>query len=322
MGDFVSIVMPTFNGAKYIQAQIDSLINQSYQNYELIIIDDCSSDGTKEIIQGYLNEDKRIRFYENNYNIGINKNFEKGITLARGDVVFICDQDDIWDENKIETMLAYLYKGYDLVYCNLRVINSEGSIISKSFHGLIGTDNLYPKSLSKYLLFRNVTNGCSLCFKRQIVNSICPFPPNIIYDWWIMINSSLKFKVGYVKYPLMSYRIHDDNAVGVSTGPKSDQQIVTQIKQSIDRIRFLQEKVDNTCLQKSICTLMDYHNSRLQIYLTKRNRLSYCYYFIITLAGFPRAYKNLIKNFLLDTMPSWHTVLLNIWLRSKSKNSG
>lgn len=101
----VSIVMATYNGERYLKEQLDSILNQSVQNFELIICDDCSTDRTLDILNEYSERDKRISIFPNNINIGVKRNFERGISLSNCDLIAFSDQDDIWRHDHIELLM-------------------------------------------------------------------------------------------------------------------------------------------------------------------------------------------------------------------------
>src|SRR5258708_3925751 len=103
--ELVSIALCTYNGEAYLKEQLDSLIDQTYPNCEIIIVDDCSKDGTVDILKQYANEYTQIKLYINTENLGYTKNFEKAIVLCNGEYIALCDQDDIWDKNKISIMI-------------------------------------------------------------------------------------------------------------------------------------------------------------------------------------------------------------------------
>ena len=104
----VSVVMCTYNGEKYIREQIDSILNQTYPIYELIIQDDCSTDGTVSIINEYVNKFSNVQLYINEKNLGFNTNFESVAMKAHGDFVAISDQDDVWMPNKLISAIKKL----------------------------------------------------------------------------------------------------------------------------------------------------------------------------------------------------------------------
>lgn len=105
----ISVAMCTFNGEKYIKEQIESIINQSLVPDEIVICDDCSKDNTLNIIKETLdNWPGKVQLVVNEKNLGYRKNFEKSISLCNGDIIFLSDQDDVWNRNKIEIMFNAL----------------------------------------------------------------------------------------------------------------------------------------------------------------------------------------------------------------------
>lgn len=132
MNKLVSIAMTTYNGEKFIKKQLDSIINQTYKNLEIIICDDGSTDKTIDIIKEYQKKDKRIKLYINEKNLGFSKNFEKAISLCKGDYIALSDQDDIWELDKIETMVKNINDAI-LVYGDEKLIDEKDNIIADSF---------------------------------------------------------------------------------------------------------------------------------------------------------------------------------------------
>lgn len=306
--------MPTYNGERFIKELLDSLCNQTYVNLEIIILDDCSKDSTIEICQEYAVKDKRIKLFENKCNLGVNANFENGLKMVNGDYIFLCDQDDIWDTNKVEKMVYALDDGYDLVYCNSRVIDGDSKIICSSFHRLIGTDNVKPNKLHKYIFLRNITNGCSMAFKKELINEIIPFPNDIIYDWWILIRASSKFRIGVIKKPLMSYRIHDSNAVGLSMKTKDRLMYISETHAAIDRLLKVQHILNDIEVTPLIKTL-DYYECRFRFLSKEITAIKYIYISICYLINFPWWYKNIIKNILEDCFTPVARLALVLWKR-------
>src|SRR4051812_38033424 len=98
----ISIALCTYNGERFVESQLLSLIKQTYLNLEIIIVDDCSTDNTLNIIAGYAAKDNRIKYWKNDLNLGFNQNFQKALSLTSGEFIAISDQDDIWHETKIE----------------------------------------------------------------------------------------------------------------------------------------------------------------------------------------------------------------------------
>ena len=147
----VSIAMCTYNGEKYIEEQIESILNQSYKNLEIIICDDNSTDNTTKLIESYIKVDSRIKIFRNKQNLGFIKNFEKAISLCNGEYIALSDQDDIWKLNKIELYLKKI-KDNILIYSDLDMIDENGNLIGKNFAR--GKDNLCKGKCNLALLYK------------------------------------------------------------------------------------------------------------------------------------------------------------------------
>ena len=128
----VSIVMPVYNGEKYLQFTIESILSQSYSNFEFIVIDDCSTDSSLQIIQKYAGGDKRIKSYQNPVNLGIAKNRNVGLSHLRGKYYMVIDQDDICIKQRIEKQVAFLESNpdYAAVGGQVQIINETGELLT------------------------------------------------------------------------------------------------------------------------------------------------------------------------------------------------
>jgi len=205
----VSIVMTTYNGEKFIRKQLDSIVNQTYKNLEIIICDDCSSDNTIDIIKAYQKKDKRIKLYINEKNLGFTKNFEKAISLCNGDYIALADQDDIWRLNKIEVMIKNIDDAI-LVYGDEKIIDENDNIIANSFfefEEFNKSDNCYKKFLCS-----NYIPGHNMMFKKELILKIIPIPKELLYhDMWITILAAKNGNIKYIDKTLGYYRQHTEN---------------------------------------------------------------------------------------------------------------
>ena len=120
----VSVVIATYNGERFIGKQLDSILAQTYPNIEVIIVDDCSSDNTVNLLQQYAAIHQNIFIYQNDKNLGYVKNFEKGMLLSKGDFIAPSDQDDIWLPQKIQVLMNAISNDC-IVYCNSALIDDE-----------------------------------------------------------------------------------------------------------------------------------------------------------------------------------------------------
>ena len=210
--DMVSIAMCTYNGEAFIGKQIQSILDQTHSNIELVIVDDKSSDRTIDIIETLKAKDKRIRLHQNQKNIGFNKNFEKAIRLCSGDFIAISDQDDIWLPNKIERLLASLGNNF-MVYANSAKIDDDNNFLGSS---ILESDR-HPKQYNNYknILINNFVTGHNVLFKKQAVDLILPFPDKGFYDWWMGFVMLYEGKLAYCNEILTHYRIHNQSVIKV-----------------------------------------------------------------------------------------------------------
>jgi glycosyltransferase involved in cell wall biosynthesis len=202
--------MATYNGEKYIRLQIDSILSQLEKDDELIISDDASTDSTVDIINSI--HDNRIRVCLNNINIGYTRNFERVLKYAKGDIIFLSDQDDIWCQNKITTYLGY-FNYYDLIVSDAMLIDEYGNLLGNSF---------FMQRRPRKTLIGNLVKfgylGCCMAFKKEVYIKALPFPSNNIlctHDNWLFLIGCCFFKYKIIEDKLLLYRRHPNN---ISTG--------------------------------------------------------------------------------------------------------
>lgn len=213
--EMISVAMTTYNGSKYLHEQIDSILNQSEKDFELVICDDCSSDDTLDILYNYAKNDSRVHVFENEKNLGYVKNFEKAITLCKGDYIALSDQDDIWLPEHLSVLFENIKSGgYSLVGANALLVDSNNNDLGSK----LINNNTLPNDKSDFetmLLYRNVFQGAAILFDKAILDKALPFPENMKYhDWWLALVASENNGVNYVDVPILRYRQHGNNASG------------------------------------------------------------------------------------------------------------
>lgn len=205
--------MTTYNGEKYIKEQIDSILLQTIQDFELIICDDNSNDFTVNILQDYVRKDKRIKLYINDENIGYVKNFEKAISLCNGNFILLSDQDDIWYPEHIEILLNNIGQ-YDMCGANAVLVDKNNNELGCTEYDTYGADFLLKTQKQYYirLLNGNIFQGAASIITKEIAIKAIPFPANTTFhDWWIALLAVDNNGVKYIDIPILRYRQHGEN---------------------------------------------------------------------------------------------------------------
>ncbi|MBN2610922.1 MAG: glycosyltransferase family 2 protein [Bacteroidales bacterium] len=216
----ISVCIPTYNGEKYIRQQLDSILAQLNEGDEVIISDDSSTDSTVEIINGY--GDNRIRLIEGCTFRSPIYNLENALKYAKGDYIFLADQDDIWLPEKVSLSLKYL-QDFDAVLSDCKIVNSDLVTIHESMFEFYG---------AKLGLFSNLTKnayaGCCMAVKKSVLKCAMPFPKRIpMHDVWMGFVIELLYKPCLIHEKLILHRIHQSNAS--STGFKSSYSFLKKI---------------------------------------------------------------------------------------------
>lgn len=220
----VSIVLSTYNGERYIEEQINSILSSSYQDTDLYIRDDGSSDRTMEILEGYRSSTPdRIHVIRNEVNLGVTLNFLQGVCDTTADYIMLCDQDDVWKPNKIGDTLkrmrhmeAQLGKDIPLaVFTDATVVDGSLNTLHDSFFRI---GKLDPRKTDlPHILMENKLIGCTVMINaslRRVLKSR-KLPEKARYhDWWIALIAASCGKIGFLPEQTMLYRQHGTNVVG------------------------------------------------------------------------------------------------------------
>lgn len=217
----VQILMAVYNGEEYLSAQIESILAQSYEDWELLISDDCSSDSSLKVVKKYCKVDSRIRLVLDGAHFGSAKaHFMALIREASAPYVMTCDQDDVWDSNKIELTLNEMRRHEDgekplLVCTDLRVVDQDLNQISPSFLAYSGMDA--SKLDFGYFLASCLVTGCTMMMNPPLLR-LMQRPVNegriIMHDWWASLLAAATGEVIHMGCATISYRQHGDNSVG------------------------------------------------------------------------------------------------------------
>ncbi|MEJ5961290.1 glycosyltransferase [Pedobacter immunditicola] len=201
--NYHSVCMATFNGEKYIGAQIESILAQLGPDDELIISDDGSTDQTVEIIKTF--SDSRIKLFQDYIFRDPIKNFQHALRKSSGKYIFLSDQDDVWMEGKYTLMLQKLEK-YDLVISDSLIVDQELKVLHPSFFDYFSSGRGLLKNM-----FKSSYYGSCMAFNRNVLEAALPFPDTkeIGHDLWIGLVAELRFSVFFFREPLIKYRRHE-----------------------------------------------------------------------------------------------------------------
>lgn len=220
----IDILLATYNGEKYIAEQIDSIMNQTYKDWNLIIRDDGSTDNTTKIIEEYkrLYPSKITLLKNNDKNLGASMNFSKLVEYSNADYIMFCDQDDIWQSDKIKTTFNEMKRLENsqnnkiplMVFSDLTIVDENLNIIAKSFWNSQKLDPIISQSLYK-ILAQNVVTGCTIMINKKAAKQFFPIPTKyILHDHWVAINICKFGKASYIDRSLIYYRQHSNNELG------------------------------------------------------------------------------------------------------------
>jgi len=207
----VSIILCTYNGEKFLKEQLDSLINQTYSNFEIIVSDDCSTDNTRIVLNDYAHI-SNVHLYYKKQNEGYIKNFETAASLCNGTFIAFSDQDDIWVPNKIETLVNNIGT-YLLVYSDSLLVNELGESLNKKLSDI---SVMYSGKSTRGFILWNVVWGHTMLIKKELLECCLPIPNNIPHDIWMAFKATTLSGIVYVNEVLTYYRQHSNTVTRIT----------------------------------------------------------------------------------------------------------
>ncbi|MBA2494524.1 MAG: glycosyltransferase family 2 protein, partial [Acidobacteria bacterium] len=215
----------TYNGAEFMQAQLESIRTQTVLPDELVVGDDLSNDATVSIIENFVGSAPfSVRLKINENNLGSTKNFEQTISRCTGDIIFLSDQDDVWLRHKIEKIITEFEKNaaIGMVFSNAELVDEK----LKSLGRKLWDFSFLPKyrrkikneSFFELLLWQNIVTGATMAFRAKFRQSFAPIPthiPNFIHDAWISLVIAAQAQIGFIDEPLIKYRQHPKQQLGI-----------------------------------------------------------------------------------------------------------
>lgn len=249
----ITVLMAAYNGEKYIGEQIESIINQTFDDWKLVIKDDHSTDNTFQIAFEYeKNYPQKIKVLTQNMNTGnASNNFFTMLPYAEDDYIMFADDDDVWIPEKMSKSLDIMKKlesrqGTDkplLVHSDLEVVDDKLQRVAKSLFSWQRLD--WKHNSLNYLLTQNIVTGSTMMFNRPLLEMVGQPPEKaIIHDWWFALIAAAFGEIGFVNCPTVKYRQHGTNQIGAKNAKS--------IRYHINRLRTIgqtKKEMDATCIQ-------------------------------------------------------------------------
>ncbi len=226
----LSVAMCTYNGARYLPEQLASIAAQRRPPDELVVCDDYSSDTTRELLKQFKAQAAfPVRLYFNEQKLRVLRNFAKAISLCEGDIIALCDQDDVWLPEKLSRMAAEFAQAPEvgLVFSDLEVVDKELQPLGFNAwqshwvdFGLKEQRRFKQGKALDVLLTRNVITGAGAVFRREFIDLVLPFPEvsgmPLLHDYWLGLMISTVAPIVPISTPLVKYRIHGDQQMSLS----------------------------------------------------------------------------------------------------------
>lgn len=244
----ISIAMCTCNGGRFLSEQLDSLLEQIYPPCELVVCDDASQDESFAILESFaIRAPFPVRLCRNPQRLGIGPNFEQAIHLCTGNIIALCDQDDVWFPGKLEQFAAVFAASPDVswAFCDAEVVDAglrplgyglwERVGFSRSERSRTALEGAFPVLIKHYAVA-----GAAMVFRAALRERLLPIPPGWPYDAWLAVVAAAVASCGLIEEPLQRYRQHGANVVG---GRRKS--LARQVREAlqVDRGRYYGEEL-------------------------------------------------------------------------------
>ena len=221
----ISIALCTYRGERFIREQLESILRQTRPPDELVLTDDASDDATTAVVLGMLDRFRElgvdVTLLTNEQTLGVTANFERCVTHTTGDLIFLCDQDDVWHPDKLAVMAAELQARDDLLllFTDARLIDARGTARPHTLFDAIELTPRERRSLKRGAAFevmmrRNVVTGATTAFRRELLTSAVPFGSEWVHDEWLAVIAAATGSVGVIDIATIDYRQHETNQIG------------------------------------------------------------------------------------------------------------
>jgi len=252
--DRVSVALCTYNGASYIAEQIESILNQELVPTEIVLADDGSTDGTVELARGayaaHPQTTVKLRVLPPEAHLGVTRNFERAVLAVENELVALCDQDDVWRPDRLSAAMLSFDRDSSLLlqHSDATLIDAAGYPVGST---LLNALRLSPherreiaegQAFSAYIR-RNLVTGATVLFRRRLLEAAIPFPRGWVHDEWLAILAAALGSVELLEEPLIGYRQHGSNQIGVSA-PTLRYRLRRMFEPRAERYEILSRRAD------------------------------------------------------------------------------
>jgi glycosyltransferase involved in cell wall biosynthesis len=218
MTPLISVALSTYQGARHLPMQLDSLLAQRGVELEIVAVDDGSDDATIEILAAYAVRDQRLRWSANPGNLGPTRSFERALSLCTGAWLAPCDQDDVWHPDKLATLHAAI-GDHDLAYCDSEYVDAEGRSMGRRVSTQV---DMLQGQRPLTFLFANSVSGHASLLRRDLFDAARPFPEGVYHDWWLALCAAGRKGIVYVPEALVQFRRHTEAFSPMGKGRSGD----------------------------------------------------------------------------------------------------
>jgi glycosyltransferase involved in cell wall biosynthesis len=221
----ISVALCTYNGAAFLRAQLDSILQQDYPQIEIVAVDDASTDATLPLLRDYAARHPRMTVHVNERNLGFRRNFERALGLCRGELIAPCDQDDLWLPQKLSRLAGALGDRV-LVYGDSAIVDASGAPTGRRVSDRF---RMYQGMDPRVFTFQNCISGHAMLFRRELLERSLPLPEGVYHDWWLAFIAAGAGGIRYVDECLVRFRQHAAASSGFTrAGPARPRKTPTQ----------------------------------------------------------------------------------------------
>ena len=230
----ISVALCTYNGERYIEEQLSSILNQSKKVDEIVVCDDGSTDRTVDILKRISdsNKDVDIRIFVNERNIGVCANFYKAVSLCKGDIIFLSDQDDVWKPEKVETILNWFARNPNrsVVFTDADLIDADGKLLdgASSLWNYTGFSSKIQKQFNDGYSFEliaasNRCTGATMALRKDFVFDFSKYCNHrVLHNDIIVVAAAIQCRLGFISQKLIKYRVHNGQTAGICMQGESE----------------------------------------------------------------------------------------------------